>query len=146
MGKIVNFGVAPPHDPMFGISGAYIVPHLTRNNWRTKATGRVTEGQFLYVMVKRGELTLNGRKQTKYFVRVHFLSPTGHDLNAEFDKLVDALAYANGEDKSVMALSTEPAALNEYPDDRGADFFITGFTGQGRERRPNFTIRVPCKN
>jgi hypothetical protein len=51
MAKIINLGLAPPHDPMFGISSSNIVFHLTPKNWRKRAIGRTKEGRFLYVMV-----------------------------------------------------------------------------------------------
>ena len=145
MATIINFGMAPPHDPMFGIRSGNIVPRLTQKNWRKKATGRIRDGRFLYVMVQQGEQKIDGRKQKRYFVQVHLGEPIDQQLNADFDKLADALAYANGEGNTAMTLATEPAAPEEYPDNRGADFFITGFTGQGRGRRPNFTIRLPGK-
>jgi len=145
MATVINFGLAPPHDPMFGICSGNIVPRLTQKNWRKKATGRIRDGRFLYVMVQQGEQKIDGRKQKRYFVRVHLGEPIDRQLNADFDKLVDALAYANGEGNTAMTLATEPAVPEEYPDNRGADFFITGFTGQGRERRQNFTIRLPGK-
>ena len=145
MATIINFGMAPPHDPMFGIRSGNIVPRLTQKNWRKKATGRIRDGRFLYVMVQQGEQKIDDRKQKRYFVQVHLGEPIDQQLNADFDKLVDALAYANGEGNTAMTLATEPAVPEEYPDNRGADFFITGFTGQGRGRRQNFTVRLPGK-
>ena len=145
MATNISFGLAPLHDPMFGICSDNIVPRLTQKNWRKKAIGRIRDGRFLYVMVKQGEQKIDGREQKRYFVSVHLGEPNDRQLNADFDKLIDALAYANGEGETAMTLATEPAAPEEYPDNRGADFFITGFTGQGRGRRPNFTIRLPGK-
>ena len=145
MATIINFGMAPPHDPMFGIRSGNIVPRLTQKNWRKKATGRIRDGRFLYVMVQQGEQKIDGRKQKRYFVRVYLGEPIDRQLNADFDKLVDALAYANGAGKTAMTLATQLATPEEYPVDRGADTYITGFTGQGRGRRPNFTIRLPGK-
>ena len=145
MATIIDFGMAPPHDPMFGICSGNIVPHLTQKNWRKKATGRTRDGRFLYVMLQQGEQTLDGRKQKRYFVRVHLGTPADRELNADFDKLIDALAYANGEGNTAMTLATEPATLEEKPDNRGADFFIAGFAGQGGGRRQNFSVRLPGK-
>ena len=76
---------------------------------------------------------------------MHLGEQIDQKLNADFDKLMDALAYANGSDNSAMALTTDPASPDEKPEDHGADFFITGFTGHGRERHQNFTIRLPGK-
>ena len=143
MANLTIFGEAPPHDPIYGIRRKNIVPRLTRNNWRTKATGRIANGRFLYVLIKRGEQRINGHKRNRYFVRVHLGTPNDNSLNADFDKLIDALACANGKDKSAIALATTPATPDEYPDDRGADYYITGFTDHGGKRRPNFTIRLP---
>ena len=85
MAKIINFGVAPPHDPMFGICSGNIVPRPTQKNWRKKATGRTRDGRFLYVMVKQGEQKIDGQKQKRYFVRVHLGEQIDQKLNADFD-------------------------------------------------------------
>ena len=145
MATITNFGVAPPHDPMFGISSSNIVPRLTKKNWRKKATGQIRDGRFLYVMVMLGEQKIDGRKQKRYFVKVHLGAPLDQALNADFDKLAEALSYANGEGKTEMALTTQLAVPEEYPANRGAEIYITGFTGLGVARRQNFTIRLPGK-
>ena len=143
MGKMTNFGFAPPHDPMFGIQRKNIVPRLTRNNWRTKATCRTIDGQCLYVMIQLGKVSENGHTESRYFVTVHLGGPAGSNFEADFQKLKDALAYANGQDGAVFAEATQLATPEEYPVDRGTDTYITGFTGQGRDRRSNFTIRLP---
>ena len=145
MATITNFGVTPPHHPMYGISSENIVVRLTLKNWSKKAVGRIRDGQFLYVMVMLGEQKIDGRKQKRYFVKVHLGAPLDQALNADFDKLVDALSYANGEGKTEMALTTHLATPEEYPGNRGADIFITGFTDLGVERHQNFTIRLPGK-
>ena len=92
MGTIINFGLAPPHDPMFGISSSNIVSHLTPKNWRKRAIGLTKEGRFLYVMVQLGRQEVDGKKQKRYYVRVHLGLPEDRSLNADFDNLPDALA------------------------------------------------------
>jgi hypothetical protein len=143
MGRLTDFGFAPPHDPMFGIQHKNIVPRLTRNNWRTKATCRTIDGQCLYVMIQLGKVSSNGQTKSRYFVTVHLGGLTGRNFGSDFQKLKDALAYANGQDGAAFAEVTQIAIPEEYPVDRGADTYISGFTGQGRERRSNFTIRLP---
>ena len=145
MGTIINFGLVPPHDPMFGISSSNIVSHLTPKNWRRKAVGLTKEGRFLYVMVQLGRQEVEGKKQKRYYVRVHLGLPADRSLNADFDNLPGALAYANGEDGSALASSTHLASPDQMPEDRGADIFISGFAGQGSNRRNNFTLRLPTK-
>ena len=145
MGTIIDLGLAPPHDPMFGISSSNIVSHLTPKNWRRKATGRTKDGRFLYVMVQLGRQEIDGKKQKRYYVRVHLGLPADRSLNADFDNLPDALAYANGEGGSALASSTHVASPDQMPEERGADIYISGFTGQGRNRRNNFTLRLPTK-
>ena len=145
MGTIINLGLAPPHDPMFGISSSNIVSHLTPKNWRKRATGRTKDGRFLYVMVQLGRRKVDGKKQKRYYVRVHLGLPADRGLDADFDNLPDALAYANGEDGSALASSTHLASPDQMPEDRGADIFVSGFTGQGKNRRKNFTVRLPTK-
>jgi hypothetical protein len=145
MGKLINLGSAPPHDPMFGISRSNIVSRLTRKNWRRKAAGRAKDGRFLYVMVRLGEEKIDGKNQKRYYVRVHLGLPEDRCLNADFDKLTDALAYANGEDGAALASSTHMANADQIPEDRGADIYVSGFTGQGENRRHNFTLRLPTK-
>ena len=145
MGTITDFGWAPPHDPMFGISSSNIVSNLTPKNWRTRAIGLTKEGRFLYVMVQLGRQKIDGKNQKRYYVRVHLGLPEDRNLNADFDNLTDALAYANAEDGSALASSTHLASLDQMPEDRGADIFVSGFTGQGSNRRNNFTLRLPTK-
>ena len=145
MGTIINLGLAPPHDPMFGISSSNIVSHLTPKNWRKKAVGLTIEGRFLYVMVQLGRQEVDGKKQKRYYVRVHLGLPADRSLNADFDNLPDALACANGEDGSALASSTHLASPDQMPEDRDADIFVSGFTGQGSNRRNNFTLRLPTK-
>ena len=145
MGTIIDLGLAPPHDPMFGISSSNIVSHLTPKNWRKRAIGRTKHGRFLYVMVQLGRRGIEGKKQKRYYIRVHLGLPADRSLNADFDNLPDALAYANGEDGSALAPSTHLASPDQIPEDRGADIFVSGFTGQGSNRRNNFTVRLPTK-
>ena len=145
MGTITDFGWAPPHDPMFGISSSNIVSNLTPKNWRTRAIGLTKEGRFLYVMVQLGRQKIDGKNQKRYYVRVHLGLPADRSLNADFDNLPDALACANGEDGSALASATGLASPDETPEDRGADIFVSGFAGQGRDRRNNFTHRLPTK-
>ena len=145
MAKTINRGSVPPHDPMFGISSSNIVSHLTPKNWRKRAIGLTIEGRFLYVMVQLGRQEVDGKKQKRYYVRVHLGLPADRSLNADFDNLPDALAYANGEDGSALASSTHLASPDQMPEDRGADIFVSGLTGQGSNRRNNFTLRLPTK-
>lgn len=145
MGTIIDLGLAPPHDPMFGISSSNIVSHLTPKNWRKRAIGLTKEGRFLYVMVQLGRQEVDGKKQKRYYVRVHLGLPEDRGLNADFDNLSDALAYANAEDGSALSSSTHVASPDQMPEERGADISLSGFTGQGRNRRNNFTLRLPTK-
>ena len=145
MGTIIDFGLAPPHDPMFGISSSNIVSHLTPKNWRKRAIGLIRERRFLYVMVQLGRQEVDGKKQKRYYVQVHLGLPEDRSLSADFDNLTDALACANGEDGSALASSTHVASPDQMPEERGADIYISGFTGQGRNRRNNFTLRLPTK-
>jgi hypothetical protein len=143
MGKLIYFGSAPAHDPIYGIRRKNIASRLTRNNWRTKATCRTIGGSCLYIMIQHGEIQGKGQKQGRYFVQVHLGGSISQDFRADFQKLKAALAYANGQDGSDFAEATQLATPDEYPVDRGADTYITGFTGQGRDSRSNFTIRLP---
>jgi hypothetical protein len=146
MATITNFGVAPPHDPMLGISSGNIVPRLTQRNWCTKEASRTIDGQCLYIMTQFGEVTGNGHTERRYIVTAHLESSSSRGFRSDFVELAYALAYANGEGKTAMTLATEPVTPEEYPDSRGADFVITGFTGQGRGRPPNFTIRCRARS
>jgi hypothetical protein len=145
MGTIIDLGLAPPHDPMFGIRSSNIVSHLTPKNWRRKAVGLTKEARFLYVMVQFGRQEVDGKKQKRYYVRVHLGLSADRGLNADFDNLTDALAYANGEDGSALASSTHVASPDQMPEEHGADIVVSGFTGQGSNRRNNFTVQLPTK-
>jgi hypothetical protein len=128
-----------------GISSSNIVSHLTAKNWRRKAVGLTKEGRFLYVMVQLGRQKIDGKKQKRYYVRVHLGLPEDRSLNADFDNLTDALAYANGEDGSALSSSTQVASPDQTPEDRDADIVVSGFTGRGSNRRDNFAHRLPSK-
>ena len=145
MSKIITHFLLPPHDPKFGISSSNIVSHLTPKNWRKRATGRTKDGRFLYVMVQLGRQEVDGKKQKRYYVQVHLGLPEDRSLNADFDNLTDALACANGEDGSALSSTTQVASPDQMPEDRGADIVVSGFTGQGSNRRNNFTHRLPSK-
>ena len=145
MAKTITSFLLPPHSPKFGISSNNIVSHLTPKNWRKRAIGLTIEGRFLYVMVQLGRQEVDGKKEKRYYVRVHLGLPADRSLNADFGNLPDALAYANGEDGSALASSTHLASPDQMPEDRGADICVSGFTGQGSNRRNNFTLRLPSK-
>ena len=121
MGIIIDLGLAPPHDPMFGISSSNIVSYLTPKNWRKKAIGRTKHGRFLYVLVQLGRREVDGKKQKRYYARVHLGLPEDRSLNADFEKLTDALAYANGEEGSALASSTQIGSPDQMPEERSAD-------------------------
>ena len=110
-----------------------IVSRLTRKNWRRKAAGRAKDGRFLYVMVRLGEENRWEKSETILRPKLHLGLPEDRSLNADFDKLTDALAYANGEDGAALASSTHMASADQIPEDRGADIYVSGFTGQGKE-------------
>ena len=124
MAKIITHFLLPPHDPKFGISCSNIVSHLTTKNWRKRAIGLTKEGRFLYVMVQLGRQKIDGKKQNRYYVRVHLGLPEDRSLNADFGNLTDALAYANGEDGSALASSTHVASPDQMPEERGADIYL----------------------
>jgi hypothetical protein len=145
MAKTITSFLLPPHSPKFGISSNNIVSHLTPKNWRRKAIGLTKEGRFLYVMVQLGRQKIDGKKQNRYYVRVHLGLSEDRSLNADFDNLTDALAYANGEDGSALSSSTHVASPDQMPEEHGAGIFVSGFTGQGSNRRNNFTVRLPTK-
>ncbi len=113
MGTIIDLGLAPSHDPMFGISSNNIVSRLTPKNWRRKAVGLTKEGRFLYVMVQLGRKKIDGKKQKRHYVQVHLGLPEDRSLNADFDNLTDALAYANGADGSALSSSTQAASPDQ---------------------------------
>ena len=124
MAKTITSFLLPPHSPKFGISSNNIVSHLTPKNWRRKATGRTKDGRFLYVMAQLGRQEVDGKKQKRYYVRVHLGLPEDRSLNADFGNLTDALAYANGENGSALASSTHVASPDQMPEERGADIYL----------------------
>ena len=69
MAKCTFFGLAPVHDPIYGISRSNITNRLKRTNWRTKAICRVRDGRCLYVYVVKGSTSDNGKKCDKTTVR-----------------------------------------------------------------------------
>ena len=78
MGKSINFGLAPPQDPMFGVSHANIVSKLNKRNWKSKATCRIHAEGPLYIMIQRGERSSKGRpKEIIYTVSGAIIDVTG---------------------------------------------------------------------
>jgi hypothetical protein len=143
MGKVTNFGWAPPHAPIYGIDHSNIAVRLTRLNWRKKAVCRIYDDTCLYIHISRGRFTENGRKHEHYFVRIAFGKKETKPFEKDFPKLNDALAYVNGEDGSEFGRVTRIAETWEYPKGCYSDTFITGLGGSEGNLLPNFTIRVP---
>ena len=75
----------------------------------------------------RGETSYKEERWVKFAVSLY---PPFHDndraLSKEFNKLFDALAYANGEDGSDFAHATRPAQREEYPLYKGPTVWPTG--------------------
>src|SRR4051794_33962668 len=86
-------------DPIYGIKRANITDRLTAQNWTKKAVVRTRGKIAFYVYVNREGVqeSPHGRKG-RFLVTVHRLS--GKEPNrygASFERLEEALAYANGE-------------------------------------------------
>jgi hypothetical protein len=143
MGKVTHFGIAPPHDPIYGIDSSNITEKLTRLNWRTKAVCRIRDDRCLYVYVKNGSTKIDGVKCERYYVLIHLGSKEDGQFRTDFRFLKDAIAYANGSDGSDFAVSTTSAKSTRHPHSRGADTYITGFSRNNGRLNPNFTIRIP---
>ena len=143
MGKLINFGWAPPHDPMYGIDQSNISNRLTRLNWREKAVCRIYDDTCLYIYLSKGRFTENGRKHEHYFVRIAFGKKKTIHFEKDFPRLFDALAYANGEDESEFGRVTRLSKIYEYPKGCYSDTYVTGFGGSDENLLPNFTILIP---
>jgi hypothetical protein len=145
MAKVINFGSAPPQDPVFGIDRSNIADRLSRRNWRKKAICRVIQDRCLYVHIAHGRQTHDGKTTERYYVR---LKCGAEDDRQQFEKdfptLREALAYVNGDDGSNFGRLTRPAESHEFPRGRGADTYITGFS-RDRENLlfSNFTTKIP---
>ena len=143
MGKLTNFGWAPSHDPIYGIDQSNIAVRMTRLNWRKKAVCRIYDDTCLYIYISKGRFTENGRKKEHYFVRLALGPKEVNSYEKDFPKLMEALAYANGDDESEFGCVTRPAKAWEYPFGRYSDTYVTGFGGSEGNLLPNFTVRIP---
>ena len=144
MGKSINFGLAPPQDPMFGIDRSNIVDRLNQRNWRKKAICRMIQDRCLYVYVIRGRQTHGGQTNERYYAQIQFGTEEDQQFRKDFRALVEALANVNGDNGSNFGRLTRPAEPHEYPRERGPDTYVTGFSGgPGGQLRPNFTVKIP---
>ena len=87
MAKVLNMGLAPVHDPTFGISHSNIAKKLTKSNWQKKAV--VRNGHYLFI--KKGSYDVDGKKVYRYFVEG--LPDKG---KREFIDLDEAICFVNG--------------------------------------------------
>ena len=146
MGKVINFGLASPQDPMFGIDQSNIADRLNQRNWRKKAICRVIHDRCLYVYVARGRQTHDGKTSERYYALIHFGTEEDRTFRKDFRMLKEALAYVNGDSESNFGQLTRPAKPHEFPRGRGPDTYVTGFSGDpGGKLHPNFTVRIPGK-
>ena len=143
MAKCTFFGMAPVHDPIYGISRSNITDRLKRTNWRTKAICRVREDRCLYVYVVKGSTSDNGKKCERHYVQIHFGSEEDRPFQRDFRTLKEALAYANGDDGAEFGRETRPAETGEFPRSREADTHITGLSRVDGRLQPNFTVNIP---
>ncbi len=146
MGKLIDFGWRPIHDPEFGIRHENIAPQINRKNWRVKACCRMEGNRTLYVLIQRGVVRRGEDKGARYYVKVHSGDPHGQRWNADFKMLRDAIDYANGRDGSDFAISTRPAGPSEYPHEVGPVTYITGMrTGADGRATPTLSIQLRTK-
>ncbi|MEE8241377.1 MAG: hypothetical protein V3R16_08910 [Nitrospirales bacterium] len=144
MGKFINFGLAPPQDPMFGIDRSNIADLLNQRNWRKKAICRVIQDRCLYVYVARGRQTHDGKTNERYYALIHFGTEEDRHFRKDFRTLKEVLAYVNGDNGSNFGRLTRPAKPHEFPRGRGPDTYVTGFSSDpGGKLRPNFTVKIP---
>ena len=102
---VINMGLAPEHDPHFGISHDNIAKRLTRLNWKKKAIVRDSK----YIWIVKGSFERNGRRIHRYFIKgIYQLN------NTKFVKLNDAIQLANKCSKHV----------GEYPPERESGWKI----------------------
>jgi hypothetical protein len=126
MVKVIDFGPAPIHDPIYGISHSNIADRLTEENWETKAVCRAHNNQCLYILIQKGELSDSGRKHYRYFVGIELGTKEDAAFDKDFATLKEALAYVNGEDGSEFGQKTRPATFSGLPRERAAEIVVGG--------------------
>jgi len=92
MAKILSYGWAGPQDPIFGISARNIAERLTPNNWRRKA---IVRGDRYVWVARRYRKNETGKKIWGYYVSAYDFQDRTSPTLADFERLPDALAYAN---------------------------------------------------
>jgi hypothetical protein len=126
--SFVFYGLAGPQHTVYGINHENITPRLTRLNWKTKAIVRNNRQGSLYLWIARGQYTdAEGHKQCDYFIRVNASQAKEHArrFEAQFQYLVDALRYINGEDGGLLAQEASPTQTSEgYPVEQEAPYYI----------------------
>tara|TARA_Y100000588_G_scaffold188747_1_gene202712 strand:+ start:89 stop:556 length:468 start_codon:yes stop_codon:yes gene_type:complete len=140
MGAITRYD-SVPQDPMFGISHENIVSRLTRRNWRTKAMTRLHRDGPVYIYINRGKRTASGETNIVYTVNGSINGIQYFD--GHFSKLVEALAYANGEDGGHLAQKTRPAkSPRDYPIPLGPEVTISGMSMVKGRHVPDWSIQL----
>ena len=142
MAGVTYLGIMRPHDSTFGVSHNNIVPKLNRRNWKNKATCRVHAEGPLYITVKRGERSSEG-KLMEILYRVSALIVDEEEIyDKNFPTLIEALSFANGEDGGEISRETRsPEGVHEYPAEVGGEVVISGISRTEQGLVPNFSVQ-----
>ena len=143
MGVVTSY-YSVPQDPMFGINHENIVSRLTRRNWRAKAVTRLHPDGPVYIFINRGERKLSGKKTFVYTVKGSIADKQrGCCYRRDFPALLEALAYANGEDGGDLSQETQPAkSSRDYPTPLGAEMIISGMSIVDGRHVPDWSIQL----
>ena len=139
--------IAPPQDPMFGISRANIVGKLHKRNWKKKAICRVLIGNRepalvpVYIWIAKGVRSSGDEKNTVYSVDSHAIGSRKRFNKEHFSTLEEALLHANGEDDGDLGRETRPAkGPNEHPSDSGPPIVISGMRVDRDRSAPKWSL------
>lgn len=122
----IKFRETTEQDPEYGIDHSCIAPRLHKRNWKKKAAVRISDNRWLYIWITRASTRdATGKSRTTYEVGVHTGGAAGQDYEAEFDRLEDAIAYANGEDHGSLSQGSVPATPEQWPAEREPAWTVT---------------------
>ena len=117
-------GGASPQDPILGLRHQNIATELTKENWQKKAVVRTWAMGWLYVWIESFNHSARyvGRVK-RHRVNVHAEYNCWARYEQTFNKLEDAIRYANGTDqRTKFARETKAAYRNQWPEEHAALF------------------------
>jgi len=125
---LIEMGFAPVHDLIYGFYPENVAKRLGVSNWRKKAVLREDDKGLLYVYVLKGKYSDGGKKVVRFYVKAHRITRGGRKdqgYDRDFEKVEEAIRYANGKVDSPFSRETRPVASGRKQDSVPAPVIIS---------------------